>query len=795
MFFTSVLTEQQSTDGARTAYITRTSHTFKSCTAMLHELLLALSGHPSPLLSPLIAKTNGGAFQHLLSPAELALLRSLARDLGEKHKSIRDRATAISSKHDSTVCRAVATAVVSTHLARFQRRILEVERDILEGNPNIVGAYNVVPLSGLVGAFDGWTRKLEWLWSLVQFIQPSEETGETLTGQTSFMASRVIERLRESTFTGYPDIEQLSLELVKVAETAWLKQISAWVLYGRFPAFGGADFFITRDKRRDKPGVLIYSYGINSTLIPSFVTKSTANSILFIGKSLNHIRDRDSLTTYSSPKGISPDLALLPEHLAHLSSLTSPITSASLSAAIGAIRLSLSRNALQKLLPMSKVLELLRVLRDFFLLERGEFAIALLSAADERLSARRNRSMERTGKKGLDDLSNILIKEGEVSAVLARTWATLESLQSTNGDEEEEVDADLDLAREFLKLSIKSASADSPAHGKGQTNLAASATTFDDLLFPTSTALSIRVPSPLDLFLAPSDVDIYSSIHSYLLSIRRAHLRLSKLFTLSVLRRDHPSPKASSHSDHHARFKILARMRQRADHRVKGMRPIWAIAGHAAFLLAELGEYFQGEVVKSSSEDFLAWLQPTAHENDPSELVSSPSLNMSVSSTGTNLRLENTSTPSSLHDPESLASAHRTFLLSLIHSLLLDDAPFTNKLKAFMASIDHLSAIMNRLNAVQQNLDLETDVGVVDTFANYAVEEQEIQRQLRDSRSAIAAGVEGLVQALRDIDNARAAGGRHQRDIHFVENDEFVPKTGGGVDRLLLKIDYTRAPD
>lgn len=763
---------------------------------MLHELLLALSGHPSPLLSPSIGKAESGLLQNHLSPAELTLLRSLAKDLGEKHKNIRDRATTISSKHLSTVCRAVATAVVSTHLARFQQRILEVEKDILEENPSIVGAYNIVPLSGFVGAFDGWTRKLEWLWRLVQFIQPSEEVGRGSTGQSPCTASQVLERLRESTFTGYPDIEQISLELVKIAETAWLKQISAWVLYGRLSALGGVDFFITRDKSEEKPGVLNYSYAINPTLIPGFVTRSTANSILFIGKSLNHIRDRNPLSTDSSHKAISPDLALLPEHLVHLSSLTSPITSASLSTAIGAIRLSLSKNALQKLLPMSKVFELLRILRDFFLLERGEFAMALLSAADERLSTRHNRSLEKFGKKGVDDLSNIVIKEGEISGVLVRTWANLASQQTIHDDEEEDVDTDLDLACELLKLSIKSTSAGLTPLGKAQDNLAADAATFDDLLLPTSTALSIRVPSPSDLFLVSSDIEIYSNVHSYLLSVRRAHLRLSKLFTLSILRRDHPSPEAPPHTNHHARFEALARMRQRADHRAKTMRPVWAIIGHAAFLLAEIGEYFQGEVVKSSWEEFLVWLQPTAHEDDPSGLLPLPSLKASVSSIGSHsLHSGSTSTLPSLHDPESLALAHRTFLSSLTHSLLLDEPSFTNKLKAFMTSIDHLFALMNRLSTVQQNLDLETDVGVIDTFANYAVEERQLHKELQHSRSTIAVGIEGLVQTLRDVDNARAAGGRRQGDVRSTENDEFVPKLSGGLDRLLLKLDYTRVQD
>ena len=763
---------------------------------MLHELLLALSGHPSPLLSPSIGKTDSGLLQNHLSPAELALMRSLAIDLGEKHKNIRDKATAISSKHPSTICRAVATAVVSTHLARLQRRILEVENDVLEENPSVVGAYNIVPLSGLVGAFDGWTRKLEWLWRLVQFIQPSEEVGQSSTQQIPCTASQVIERLRDSTFTGYPEIEQISLELVKVAEVAWLKQISAWVLYGRFSALGGVDFFITRDRSEEKPGVLNYSYAINFNLVPSFVTKSTANSILFIGKSLNHIRDRNPLSSHSSPTAISPDLALLPEHLVHLSSLTSPITSASLSTAIGAIRLSLSINALQKLLPMSKVFELLRILKDFFLLERGEFAMALLSAADERLSTRHKRSQEKFGKKGIDDLSSIAVKEGEVSGVLVRTWANLASQQSIHSAEEEDVDTDLDLARELLKLSIKTSGAGSTSLGKAQDILTANAATFDDLLLPTPTALSIRVPSPLDLFLVPLDVGIYSNVHSYLLSIRRAHLRLSKLFTLSVLRRDHPSPKAPPHSNHHARFEVLVRMRQRAHRRAKIMRPVWAISGHAAFLLAEIGEYFQGEVVKSSWEEFLVWLQPTAHGDDPSGLFPLSSLKASVSSTGPNLlHSENIPKFPFLHDPESVAVAHRSFLSSLIHSLLLDEAFFTNKLKVFMTSIDHLFALMNRLNTVQQNLDLETDVGVVDTFANYAAEERQLHKELQGSRSTIAVGIKGLVQTLRDVDNARAAGGRRQGDVKLMGNDEFVPKVSGGLDRLLLKLDYTRAED
>ena len=125
---------------------------------MLHELLLSLSGHPSPLLDR--SSDIPENLRSLVSPAELALLESLARDLGEKHKSIRDDANAISSSHPSTACRAVASAIISAHLAAFQKRILEVERDILKENASLVGAYNIVPLSAIGRIFRGMGQKI-----------------------------------------------------------------------------------------------------------------------------------------------------------------------------------------------------------------------------------------------------------------------------------------------------------------------------------------------------------------------------------------------------------------------------------------------------------------------------------------------------------------------------------------------------------------------------------------------------------------------------------------------------------
>ena len=766
---------------------------------MIHELLLGISGHSSPLLSSSAGELgdSNGFLESVLSPAERALLKSLAQGLGERNRNIRTNASAISSSHPSTICRAVSTAIVSIHLASFQRRILEVEKSILEQDASIVGAYNIVPLSAIAEAFDGWPRKLEWLWDLVQFIQAkgsSKHPQARLSTRDFCTAAELLKHLEESTHTGYPDIEQTALNLLKVAETAWLKQTSIWVLYGRHPASGAADFFITRHAiTHEGQDPASYRYDIEDDLVPHYVTKATAHSILSIGKALNYIRDRKFIFTDAASRAIAPDFALLPSHLSHLSShlsaLESPLTPSTFSAAIGAIRLSLSQNALQKLLPIASIMQMLHLLKDFFLMDNGEFAIALITAADERLSSRNKADGSRRNL--TNDLATLTIKEGEVSAVLARAWNALDMLQSLDPACDEVVDDYLDRARSLIRLSIKSLDVKSTLSRElMDKSLVAS---FDDLLLPSSTVLSLRVHPPMDLFLAPADVAVYSSIHAYLLAIRRTHLRLSKLFLLSALRRDQPSSKASVSSSHRDVIESLTNRRRTANQRAKVMRPVWAEIGSAAFFLAELGEYFQGEVVKGSWSTFQSWLS-LDHASD----VRSTDASL-MSSTGSERRshqLWPTSSgsiqgapPLSPRDPETLTKAHRRYLISLEKGLLLDNSNFTTLLRRFMASIDHLTALMQRLNHNQQSLDLEANAGVSTAADNLAIETQGLMQDLKSSCQKVSSGTQGLIEALRAIDAARTGARSIQVKDLAKEHDEFIPWANGGVERLLLKFD------
>lgn len=771
---------------------------------MLHEILLSLSGHPSALFdTPRGAEGLKPDAYPLLSPPEAELLSSIGR-LSRLHRLTRETASRISSSHPSTICRALATAITSSHLARFQQKVLDVESRILRKDASAVGAYNIVPLAGVVGEFDEWTRLMEWLWSLVSFVMPPDSNRDGLQHiadhKTLSSGAAIIDKLRHEAQTGYPDIEEAALDLGKVAETAWMKQLSTWLLYGRLPTFGATDFFI--QKAIDE--VTEVQFVVNNKLLPKFVSQQTASSILFIGKSLNQIRALENAS--NAPVAIlsrASELELLPVHLQHLSTVTAPISSAGLLEAVAAIRLSLSRNMLQHLLPLPKIIEILTLLQEFFLLGRGEFAVAFVTEANERIRSRHRipgRALQ--GKVG-QSLQGVLLKEGEITAVLARTWSVL----STLSGEEEHSDDGLDLAMDVIHLALHKSSNSRPATpGRAKGTIESlpkiSNIVFNDLLLSVPTSLTMDIRSPLDLFITNTDIDTYSSINAYLLAVRRAHLRLADLWRQSSIRREHPAPPAPQYSSTPSGKAILRARRQRTNARGREMRKVWATCGAAIFLLSESGAYFEGEVVQESWKHFREWIiRPEQRPSSPGRPQSSASAVMPnritelspPDSPSVGFRRSVTDSERSPHDPESLASAHRRFLDSITYSLLLTDFSFTRSLREFFTHVDELVAFVTRLQIIQQNLDLEED-GVVDDLANYAQEEKEVELELDRARKRVDSDLKSLVARLREIDAERVGSSPYPRQS-TLRSDGYEPWRVGGVDRLLMKLDWGSGAD
>lgn len=769
---------------------------------MLHEILLSLSGHPSALFEDSTQPALKQDSFPLLSPPEKALLSSIGR-LSRLHQNLRAHAATISSAHSSMICRAVAASISFTQLARFQRKILDVESQILRKDAAAVGAYNIVPLAGVVGQFDEWTRLMEWLWEMSCYMLPVKSDDfrpQEADARIACSGAGIIDKLRQEAQTGYPDIETAATELIEVAEKAWLKQLSTWVLYGRLPAYGGDDFFIQADDHAaDGPP----EFRANSKLLPKFVSPQTAGSVLFIGKSLNQIRShRNGVETTSGRSFTASELELITVHLQHLSALRPPISSASFSDAISAIRLSLSRNTLQQLLPLPKILQILTLLKEFFLLGRGEFAMALITEANEQLRSRHGSSGHIRQARPDRNLQGLLIKEGEVTAVLMRTFVAL----SSYAGDEDIADDILDLARDTVHLSISKPTYARPATpGRAREDSASlpkmTGVAFNDVLMSMPITLDLDVPSPMDLFISSSELEIYSAVHAYLLAIRRAHFRLADLWRQSSLRRIHPAPPGPAHSALPSGRDDLKKRRRRIDERALALRKVWATASAAIFLLSETAGYFEGEVIQQSWKHFHHWITaaqaPGGSESRPQTASSSnhstmskPLSAQSFKESQRGVRSESAEpaekTP---HDPEALASAHRRFLTALVGSLLLTDHDWTRSLRILLSHVDELVAFFTRLQIVQLNLDMEEDEGVIDAMTNHAEEEKEVALELDRSRKRVDSDLQSLVARLRNIDTERlGSGGVHVKPSS--SEDNYEPWRCGGVDRLLMKLDF-----
>ncbi|OLN88193.1 Gamma-tubulin complex component 4 [Colletotrichum chlorophyti] len=752
---------------------------------MLHEILLALSGHPSPLL-----RTDNPDPHALsaVSPPERELLATVAR-LSDLHVKLQSYTVPIAAEHPSTICRAVATAIQSVHLAAFQRKVLEVEETILRRDSSLVGAYNIVPLTAVVVEFSEWTRRMEWLWEIVQFMLRKQQ-GKTCRG------SQLIDRLRSELQSGYVDIEQTAMSLLAVAETAWLKQVSAWILYGRLPTFGGEDFFVQKSEGSDQDYVSVPS------LLPNFVTPAIASSMLFIGRSLNHVRVKGSVE--SSLQGLDH----LSSQLKELSALRYPLDTASFSRAIASIRLTLSRTILLKLLPLTKVVEALQILREFFLLGRGEFAMALTQQADEKLRSRWKRSDNLAYEKR-EGVGTFAVKEGEVAAVLAKTWGAMGLMQGQHADEDE----GLEIARELLRLNLTKSKPAVPlrleASTSQPTTKTLATTPFRNLLLSVPVVLTMQIPSPLDMFLTTSDLQIYSTINSYLLSIRRAHIRLTELWKITNLRRHHPAPPGPpAGSTRVGRSKVVL-LRQRYTARSNALRSAWVTCSTALFFLSETEAYLQTEVVAGLWDGFHEWLTSSGKKDRHTTSSSAPSTKANSSMASENEEdddddiwlAQSTSNlsvapkltePAVHHDPQSLAIAHRAYLRALSTRLLLTFPSYTDPLYSLLTHTDHLVALTQRLHAVWTSMDLEADAGVVDAFVDLEIEEADVRTSIGEVEKHVKDGIRDVIAALRSLEADPAAFADEDEvgeDGVLRDEGEYVPRRVGGVERLLMKLD------
>ena len=195
----------------------------------------------------------------------------------------------------------------------------------------------------------------------------------------------------------------------------------------------------------------------------------------------------------------------------------------------------------------------------------------------------------------------------------------------------------------------------------------------------------------------------------------------------------------------------------------------------AVFCISGVAGYFEGEIVKESCDHFEQWVQQPAPAAD-------------VDETRASLQSDR-ATDVAQRDPEMLAAGHRTFLAALVYALLLTDVPFTRELRSLLGNLDAFIAFFIRLLDLQQMVDLERDTERGGSLTEE--DERKAALELDRARKKVDSDLRSVVGRLRQLDHERIGAARYL-DTGAVENGCFVPWKGGGLDRLLMKLEFGR---
>jgi hypothetical protein len=208
------------------------------------------------------------------------------------------------------------------------------------------------------------------------------------------------------------------------------------------------------------------------------------------------------------------------------------------------------------------------------------------------------------------------------------------------------------------------------------------------------------------------------------------------------------------------------------------MRKVWATCSAAIFLLSETIAFFEGEIIRGSCDHFQQWAEKPAPPQDKLERSS------------TEMDIE-PSTSKAQRDPETLATGHRAFLASLIYALLLTDAPYTSELRALLGHVDALVAFFSHLLDMQRKADGEREATGSES-SHTAGEERAAALELDRSRKRVDSAMKGVVGRLRQLDHDRVGSARYLDVTTGQDGNDFEGWKGGGVDRLLMKLEFGR---
>ncbi|KDQ15723.1 hypothetical protein BOTBODRAFT_158048 [Botryobasidium botryosum FD-172 SS1] len=465
---------------------------------MIAEILLVLAGHPSSLFLP--PATLLPAFAPLLHPGEIQCLEALAL-LAHRYNKVKvfSNTPPRNSEYVSSVC-----ATLRSILGEYEQLVVDTEAKVLRKDDAMVARGSFVPLASIKATFAEWDAPLAALEVLVDDIRAGprptpevEPPNEAPSGAPAhWPPGPLIDLLLHRAQTGVQRIAVLFSQLAVAAQRLWQIHLTAFLVHG---ALAPSDALAkTSDSK----------YHLNIQAIPSCVSSATRESIAYVGRAVATVEEAEGRGSRAVPRDM---------RLAHTKMLEGvlPQDVHRFDKVVAEIRTNVSEWLWTKVLSRNDVYEAVESLANYFLLRNGEFGVSLIREI-ERLKASRLTPRAMITRSGM-------IREQDLSLALLRA-----SLGTS---------AQHDPSLSRLHFSLPSGPLrpllPSLSHPNRSANRSANASTalhshptFDDLLLGTPLKLTYKLTWPLDLFLVPADLNIYSTLFSYLSAIRHAHARV-----------------------------------------------------------------------------------------------------------------------------------------------------------------------------------------------------------------------------------------------------------------------------
>ncbi|KIJ58013.1 hypothetical protein HYDPIDRAFT_120093 [Hydnomerulius pinastri MD-312] len=446
---------------------------------MIAEVLLVLAGHSSSLFPT--DHNLHPSFRPLLHPGEEQCLEALGQ-IAFRYRTIKKACATLSRSRSRYIC-ALCAALNQILKDEYESLVVETEAKVLKRDPELVGQGSFVPLAAVRATFAEWDAPLTALESLMTQLESQEQ----------WRPGPLIDMLLTRSKTGVHRIADIISRLSVAVQRTWRGQLAAFLVHG---SLASSDPLASE------------SYVLLEGSMPSCVSLQSRESIVYVGRAIATVKNKKWQSQIPREQAL--------QH-ANLLDTVLPEDQYQFDLIVSQIRTNVGEWLWLNVLTHKDVEEAVVSLANYFLLRNGEFSLALIRDIEH---LKISRLTTRSG-------ATSMIREQDLNLALLRA-----SLGTTAQHDPSLLHLRFQLPSGPIRPLLPSlTNLSSKALSSSLASNPGEVTSFDDLLLGTPLVLTYNVTWPLDLFLHPSDLQIYSALFNYLSSLRKTHTRIHTCWT------------------------------------------------------------------------------------------------------------------------------------------------------------------------------------------------------------------------------------------------------------------------